>query len=291
VSCNLLDFTDGCCEVGDGGSCAPSSMPTAGPTAAPTAGPTAGPTAAPTAGPTAGPTAAPTAGPTAGPTATPTAGPTDAPTAGPTAAPTAGPTAGPTAAPTPALIKVKGTIIVGGLTLAEATANEGVIVAAIADLALVKKHKVSVVLTVVTTTTNRRRKLLADTAVLISYTLAGPHRFYEVVAAIDSWTTTEVATAVNNEAATAGVAAVFDALTVSAVSKATVTGDFPDSTNSGKKKSGVEATITIVAGVFAGLVVVIIGAVFAKKFAAGGSAAAASTKERADAAAAPTGMA
>ena len=173
-------------------------------TPAPVEDPTPRPTLMPT--PTKQPTQ-PTLNPA--PTPQPTApAPTPRPTPIPTPRPTVMPTPKPTAAPV-----VTGDITFSGLSLTDAQANEAVLIDAIADSAGVEdKSRVSISIAA----TTRRR--LSD-GVIVTYSIATDTTADAdaLVTTLSALTTEDVNAALTTAAAEHGVAATFEAVTVTEV--------------------------------------------------------------------------
>ena len=133
-----------------------------------------------------------------------------APTPRPTVAPVPAPTPRPTLAPTVA--PVTGAITFSGLSLADAQANEAVLVDAIADSAGVDKSRVSISIAA----TTRRR--LSD-GVIVTYSIATDTTADAdaLVTTLSALTTEDVNAALTTAAAEHGVAATFEAVTVTEV--------------------------------------------------------------------------
>ena len=172
--------------------------PVADPTPAPVE-PTPRPTTLP---PPTNPAPAPTPQP---PTAPP---PTPLPTVLPVPRPTVAPVPKPTAAPV-----ITGDITFSGLSLADAQANEAVLIDAIADSAGVDKSRVSISIG----TAARRR--LSD-GVIVTYTITTDSTAAAdvLVGTMSDLTTEECSTALTTAAATHNVASTFESVTVTQMS-------------------------------------------------------------------------
>ena len=194
---------------------APTPRPTPAPvedTPAPVEDPTPRPTPMPTKQPTRQPTRQPTMPPTT-PRPTTLSPPTvPAPTPLPTVLPVPRPTVAPVPKPTAAPV-ITGDITFSGLSLADAQANEVVLVDAIAASAGVDKSRVSISIV----TAARRR--LAD-GVIVTYTITTDSTAAAdaLVGTMSDLTTEECSTALTTAAATHNVASTFESVTVTQIS-------------------------------------------------------------------------